>query len=52
MKKDLNRRELEHVCGCVLEALKVLHEECLVHIQIYAMLRLLTQVKDRKQNNI
>lgn len=29
--KTLNRKELKHVSRCVLEALKVLHEEDLVH---------------------
>jgi serine/threonine protein kinase len=30
-KKTLNRKELRHVCRSVLEALKVIHEENLVH---------------------
>jgi serine/threonine protein kinase len=31
IKKTLNRKELKHICRSVLEALKVLHEENLVH---------------------
>jgi hypothetical protein len=30
-KRALNRKELKHVCKSVLEALRVLHEENLVH---------------------
>lgn len=31
IKTTLNRKELKHVCRSVLEALKVLHEDNLVH---------------------
>jgi serine/threonine protein kinase len=31
IKKTLSRKELKHVCRSVLETLKVLHEENLVH---------------------
>jgi serine/threonine protein kinase len=31
IKKTLNRRELKYVSRCILEALKVLHEEGYVH---------------------
>jgi len=31
IKKPLNRKELKYVCRRVLEALKVIHEEDLVH---------------------
>ncbi len=31
VKKTLNRKELKHVCWNVLNALKVLHDENLVH---------------------
>lgn len=31
VKKTLNRVDLRHVCRCVLEALRVIHEENLLH---------------------
>ncbi|KAH7402804.1 kinase-like domain-containing protein [Pyrenochaeta sp. MPI-SDFR-AT-0127] len=34
IKKALNRKELKHVCRCVLEALRVIHEENLVHTDV------------------
>jgi serine/threonine protein kinase len=48
IKRTLNRRELKHVCRCVLEALRVIHEHNLVHTGINLLYFSCLANKDRR----
>jgi serine/threonine protein kinase len=56
IRRTLNRKELKHVCRSVLEALKILHEENLVHTGMSKCApdvdAQLTRVADVKLDNI
>jgi serine/threonine protein kinase len=54
VKRTLNRKEIKHVCRNVLDALRVLHDESLVHtgMSLPQALALVNSVEDVKLDNI